>query len=154
RLLRRRRKHRTPLPASGRSRYALLCHDRFRDRDRRQGHGARSRLDGSGADRARGSRRVSGRTAEPVVARSVYFFGAGRADGRAGLRNRLGGKGANLAEMTRIGIPVPPGFTIATEVANAFASRGGRVPRAVTLQARAALRRVERIADARFGDPE
>ena len=86
--------------------------------------------------------------------RRVYFFGDGRADGRAALRDVLGGKGANLAEMTRLGIPVPPGFTISTAVAREFARSGGRLPRVVTEQARAALRRVERSAGARFGDAE
>ena len=50
------------------------------------------------------------------AAKSVYFFGGGRADGRASQRDLLGGKGANLAEMTRLGVPVPAGFTIATSV--------------------------------------
>lgn len=50
----------------------------------------------------------------------VYFFGAGKADGTAEMRNLLGGKGANLAEMTNLGIPVPAGFTITTEVCTAY----------------------------------
>ena len=50
----------------------------------------------------------------------VYFFGGGRADGKAKMKNLLGGKGANLAEMTNLGIPVPPGFTISTEVCISF----------------------------------
>jgi pyruvate,orthophosphate dikinase len=86
--------------------------------------------------------------------RSVYFFGNGRADGNARQRNLLGGKGANLAEMTRLGVPVPPGFTIATTVATEFSKAGGRLPDAVIEQARRALARVEKIAGARFGDPE
>jgi pyruvate, orthophosphate dikinase len=86
--------------------------------------------------------------------RSVYFFGDGRADGHAKLRNVLGGKGANLAEMTRLGVPVPPGFTIATDVAGAFSRAGGKLPEAVLAQARRALARVEKIAGARFGDAE
>ncbi len=70
------------------------------------------------------------------------------------MRDRLGGKGANLAEMTRLGLPVPPGFTIVTHVAQAFSSARGRLPAAVLAQARRALRRVERIAGARFGDAD
>jgi phosphoenolpyruvate synthase/pyruvate phosphate dikinase len=97
----------------------------------------------------RGAR--EGRTAP--ASRSVYFFGGGRAQGTAAMRD-LGGKGANLAEMTRLGVPVPPGFTIVTHVAQAFASAGGRLPDAVLAQARRALSRVERIAGARFGDPD
>ena len=50
----------------------------------------------------------------------VYFFGAGGADGNAAMKNLLGGKGANLAEMTNLGIPVPPGFTISTDVCTSF----------------------------------
>jgi pyruvate,orthophosphate dikinase len=84
----------------------------------------------------------------------VYFFGGGRADGNAKQRNLLGGKGANLAEMTRLGVPVPPGFTIVTAVASEFSRAGGRLPGAVIAQAQRALRRVERIAGARFGDAE
>ncbi len=86
--------------------------------------------------------------------RSVYFFGAGKADGRAEQRDRLGGKGANLAEMTRLGIPVPPGFTIATDVARHFVRADAALPDPVIAQARRALRRVERIVGARFGDAE
>ena len=86
--------------------------------------------------------------------RRVYFFGAGRADGSAKLRDVLGGKGANLAEMTRLGVPVPPGFTISTAVAHETARGHGRVPRGVIEDARKALARVERVMQARFGDPE
>ena len=102
----------------------------------------------------RGSRQGRGRTGGRAGGRRVFFFGDGRADGRASQRDTLGGKGANLAEMTRLGLPVPPGFTIATAVAKAFAEGGGRVPAGVLREARAALARVERIMGARFGDPE
>ena len=88
------------------------------------------------------------------AARRVFFFGDGKADGRAGLRDVLGGKGANLAEMTRLGIPVPPGFTIGTAVSHESAKRGGRLPKAVKQDARKALARVERVMGARFGDPK
>jgi pyruvate, orthophosphate dikinase len=104
------------------------------------------------AQRAAGERRPSGGRAKSR--RLVYFFGDGRADGSASLRNRLGGKGANLAEMTRLGVPVPPGFTIATDVARAYTEAGGKLPNDVIAQARRALRRVERIAGARFGDAQ
>ncbi|TMA32659.1 MAG: hypothetical protein E6J87_12325, partial [Deltaproteobacteria bacterium] len=84
----------------------------------------------------------SRKTRSGPARRSVYFFGAGRADGNAKQRDRLGGKGANLAEMTRLGVPVPPGFTIATTVAAEFSRAGGRLPEAVLAQARGAMRRV------------
>ena len=86
--------------------------------------------------------------------RRVYFFGAGKADGRSGMRDILGGKGANLAEMTRIGLPVPPGFTISTEVCAEFEAAGGRIPRQLAGEVAKALARVERIMGTRFGDPE
>jgi len=54
----------------------------------------------------------------------VYFFGGGKAEGRAGMKELLGGKGANLAEMSNIGVPVPPGFTISTQVCEYYYSHG------------------------------
>ena len=87
-------------------------------------------------------------------ARGVYFFGDGRAAGSAGMRDVLGGKGANLAEMTRLGIPVPPGFTISTQVCRDFTRARGRIPARVRDEVRRALRRVERSIGARFGDPD
>ncbi len=86
-------------------------------------------------------------------ARQVYSFGGGRADGDAGKKALLGGKGANLAEMSRLGLPVPPGFTITTEVCAATNAAGGRLPRTLAAEVRAALRRVERQIGMRFGDP-
>jgi pyruvate,orthophosphate dikinase len=88
------------------------------------------------------------------VKRSVYSFGAGRADGRASMRETLGGKGANLAEMTRLGIPVPPGFTISTAVCHEYARNRGRFSKPLREQVRRALARVERAMDASFGDPD
>ena len=85
--------------------------------------------------------------------RLVFFFGAGKADGHSGMRDVLGGKGAHLAEMTRLGVPVPPGFTIATQVASRWA-KGDRLPADVVRAARAALARVEKLMGSGFGDPE
>ena len=59
----------------------------------------------------------------------VYFFGAGKADGTGDMRDLLGGKGAGLAEMTRIGLPVPAGFTITTECCDYFLTHGRKYPR-------------------------
>ena len=59
----------------------------------------------------------------------VYYFGAGKADGNGSMRELLGGKGANLAEMSAIGLPVPPGFTITTEVCNSFYANKRQYPR-------------------------
>jgi pyruvate,orthophosphate dikinase len=84
--------------------------------------------------------------------RSVCFFGDGKADGRADDRNHLGGKGANLAEMTRIGLPVPAGFTISTEVCAAYFENGRRLPAKLKDDVRRALARVERVMGAGFDD--
>ena len=65
---------------------------------------------------------------ENVVAKLVYNFGRGKADGHAGMKSLLGGKGANLAEMTRLGIPVPPGFTISTRACGLYFEGGHRLP--------------------------
>ena len=86
--------------------------------------------------------------------RRVYSFGAGRAQGRASMRERLGGKGANLAEMTRLGVPVPAGFTLSTDLCNEFNRRGHVLPAAVQREVRAALVRVEKVMGGRFGDRE
>ncbi len=85
-------------------------------------------------------------------AKHIYLFGDGHADGSADMRDLLGGKGAGLAEMTNIGLPVPPGFTITTEVCTAFSERGRRYPDGLAEQARAGVRFVEQLLDRRFGD--
>lgn len=83
----------------------------------------------------------------------VYTFGDGAAEGRAGDRNLLGGKGANLAEMCSLGLPVPPGFTITTEVCNAYYANGRTYPEALDADVAAALDHIGRITGRRFGDP-
>ncbi|AUX26147.1 pyruvate phosphate dikinase [Sorangium cellulosum] len=88
------------------------------------------------------------------MARSIYFFGAGQADGDAQQKDLLGGKGAGLAEMTRLGIPVPPGFTITTEVCNAYYAAGKVLPAGVEDEIKAAIGRLESLLDARFGSPD
>ncbi|MGC8532390.1 MAG: pyruvate, phosphate dikinase [Acidiphilium sp.] len=82
----------------------------------------------------------------------VYSFGPGASDGSAALRNLLGGKGANLAEMASIGLPVPPGFTISTEVCTAYYENGQRYPEALQAQADAALAAIEAKTGRKFGD--
>ncbi|PZN09011.1 MAG: pyruvate, phosphate dikinase [Bacillota bacterium] len=81
--------------------------------------------------------------------RWVYFFD----EGSGADRNLLGGKGANLAEMTRIGLPVPPGFTITTEACKAYLAAGGRFPAGLMEQVEQQLERLEREIGRRFGDP-
>ncbi len=100
------------------------------------------------------SQRGAGARAKRASTRKVFFFGNGKADGRAELRELLGGKGANLAEMTRLGVPVPPGFTISTAVCADFGRAGGRIPDSVKRAARAALARVEKVMGRGFGDAE
>ncbi|MFM8753442.1 MAG: PEP/pyruvate-binding domain-containing protein, partial [Phenylobacterium sp.] len=85
--------------------------------------------------------------------RWVYAFGGGTAEGDASMRNLLGGKGANLAEMSALGLPVPPGFTITTEACNHFYGHDRAYPRTLQAQVEAALERVESLTGKRFGDP-
>src|SRR5437660_12655211 len=87
-----------------------------------------------------------------VKTRWVYTFGGGRADGDASMKNLLGGKGANLAEMSALGLPVPPGFTITTECCTFFYANGRTYPSDLTAQVKAGLARVEEQAGKRFGD--
>ena len=84
----------------------------------------------------------------------VYAFGGGKAQGRAGMRNLLGGKGAGLAEMAHLGLPVPPGFTITTEVCTYFHENGKTYPKNFKSQVEAALAEVGRITGKKFGDGE
>lgn len=83
----------------------------------------------------------------------VYTFGDGAAEGRAGDRNLLGGKGANLAEMCSLGLPVPPGFTITTEVCNAYYANGHAYPASLEADVVIALDHIGRLTGRRFGDP-
>ncbi|HXF93278.1 MAG TPA: pyruvate, phosphate dikinase [Nitrospiraceae bacterium] len=83
----------------------------------------------------------------------VYYFGDGRAEGSGGMKELLGGKGAGLAEMTNLGISVPPGFTITTEACVEYYKRGRTYPPGMWDEALAALKKVERSMGAKFGDP-
>ncbi|MBN1638288.1 MAG: pyruvate, phosphate dikinase [Ignavibacteriales bacterium] len=83
----------------------------------------------------------------------VYFFGGKKADGKADMKNLLGGKGANLAEMVNIGLPVPAGFTITTEVCTAYYENKRKYPKELEKQILDALRKTEKEMGAKFGDP-
>ena len=83
----------------------------------------------------------------------IFFFGNGKADGHAKMRDLLGGKGAGLHEMTRIGIPVPPGFTITTEVCKYYYDHQRRYPKNLEAQTNSALARMEKSLGRGFGDP-
>jgi len=82
----------------------------------------------------------------------VYGFGGGSADGAASMKNLLGGKGANLAEMSSLGLPVPPGFTITTEACVHYFTKGQTYPDALAGQVKAGLEKVEQITGKTFGD--
>ncbi|AQQ06256.1 pyruvate, phosphate dikinase [Roseibium algicola] len=84
----------------------------------------------------------------------VYSFGNGAAEGAANMRNLLGGKGANLAEMSSLGLPVPPGFTITTEVCTWYYEHEKSYPDALTAQVAEALEKVGEATNRKFGDPE
>lgn len=82
----------------------------------------------------------------------VYFFGKGQAEGNKRMKDILGGKGANLAEMASIGLPVPPGFTVSTEVCNLFLKKGERIPEDVEKQIYENLNKLEDQTGLKFGD--
>src|SRR5262245_41874870 len=84
----------------------------------------------------------------------VYFFGGGKADGNRHMKDLLGGKGSGLAEMTNAGLPVPPGFTITTEVCNIYYQQKGKVPAAVDSEIGANLKKLEQAAGATLGSTE
>jgi pyruvate,orthophosphate dikinase len=88
------------------------------------------------------------------MSKYVYSFGGGQADGRADMKNLLGGKGANLAEMSSLGIPVPPGFTITTEMCTLYYENKQQYPPELSEQVDAAIAKLEEIMGARFGDNE
>src|SRR5690242_21406230 len=82
----------------------------------------------------------------------VYFFGGGQAEGTKDMKTVLGGKGANLAEMTNLGVPVPPGFTISCDCCIEFL-REGRRSAGLEQEVEKNMRRLEEVAGKRFGDP-
>ena len=86
-------------------------------------------------------------------AKYVYSFGGGTADGKSEMKNLLGGKGANLAEMASLGIPVPPGYTLTTEVCTYFYDNDRTYPASLEAEADAAMAKVEEIMGTKFGDP-
>src|SRR5687768_6297431 len=81
----------------------------------------------------------------------VYFFGAGKADGNRTMKELLGGKGSGLAEMTNAGLPVPPGFTISTEVCNIYYREKTKIPAAIDREIDEQVRKLEKAAGATLG---
>ncbi|MBI3644715.1 MAG: pyruvate, phosphate dikinase, partial [Acidobacteriales bacterium] len=84
----------------------------------------------------------------------VYFFGAGKAEGHGDMKHLLGGKGAGLAEMTKIGLPVPAGFTLTTEVCDYFYKHGKKYPKELAAQVKANLARLEKATGKKLGDAQ
>ena len=105
---------------------------------------------------ARSTAKAKPEAAKPAVksGRYVYYFGDGKADGAGSMKPLLGGKGANLAEMTRIGLPVPPGFTITTEVCSYFYDHRRTYPPELKAQVERALAKVEKSVGKKLGDKE
>ena len=84
---------------------------------------------------------------------TIFFIGDGATEGTAAMKDLLGGKGANLAEMSNIGIPVPPGFTISTDVCREYLANPGALPETLRVGVTSAMARLERSTGRRFGDP-
>jgi pyruvate,orthophosphate dikinase len=84
----------------------------------------------------------------------VYFFGGGKAEGAAAMKSKLGGKGANLAEMTNLGIPVPPGFTISAEVCDLFYKKDRNYPAGLAREVEENLKSLEKMMGKKLGDPK
>src|SRR5439155_1040095 len=103
-------------------------------------------------EEAHGRRTKRKPAAKHKAAKCVYYFGEGKADGNGKMKPLLGGKGANLAEMTRIGLPVPPGFTISTEVCTYFYAHNRSYPRTMQAEVEEGIRGMERIMGTTFGD--
>ncbi len=102
---------------------------------------------------AKSAAKAAKKSAKKTLRKYVYFFGAGKADGKTEMKNLLGGKGANLAEMTNLAIPVPPGFTITTEVCTLYYKNNRKYPPELKTQVESALAKVEKIMGKKFGDP-
>ncbi len=82
----------------------------------------------------------------------VYSFGNGKAEGDSSMKNLLGGKGANLAEMSNMGLPVPPGFTISTELCTKYYDDGKKFPDSLDSEIKAAVKEIEKVIGSNFGD--
>ncbi|MFH1614774.1 MAG: pyruvate, phosphate dikinase [Planctomycetota bacterium] len=89
-----------------------------------------------------------------MASKRVYFFGSGKAEGNAKMKSILGGKGANLAEMTNLGVPVPPGFTISTAVCAEYSKRKGKWPEELKAEIQKNIAKLEKSMSAGLGDPK
>src|SRR5438045_7361203 len=107
------------------------------------------------APRRKSASKATAKSKKPSAkaTKRVYFFGNGKAEGRGDMKDLLGGKGANLADMTSIGLPVPPGFTITTETCADYNAAGGKLPAGLMDEVRQHLLKVEKATGKKFGDP-
>src|SRR5580698_6137344 len=120
----------------------------------KNGHGNGVRLGAKTVVKGAAAKAAPAKQAATAKAgKRVYFFGGAKAEGNKEMKNLLGGKGANLAEMANIGLPVPPGFTITTEVCTEFYTNGKKLPKALDADMRGAVARMEKLVGAKFGDP-
>src|SRR5687768_6439332 len=92
------------------------------------------------------------KTSSARATKRVYFFGNGKAEGRADMKDLLGGKGANLADMTLVPLPVPPGFTITTDTCGDYNDAGQKLPRGLMEEVRTNIAKVEKATGKKFGD--
>src|SRR5450631_460446 len=99
-------------------------------------------------------RPVKAKTSPSKNVKRVYFFGNGKAEGRATLKDLLGGKGANLADMTLVPLPVPPGFTITTDTCGDYNDAGQKLPKGLMEDVRANIAKVEKATGKKFGSAQ
>src|SRR6266851_3022835 len=100
------------------------------------------------------AKKATGKAKTSKAKKYVYFFGNGKADGNRNMKDLLGGKGAGLAEMTNAGLPVPPGFTISTEVCNIYYKEKSKIPAAIDREIGEHVRKLEKTAGATLGSSE
>ena len=98
------------------------------------------------------SKKKKSSTRSSRAPRMVYYFGSTKVDGRADQRTLLGGKGANLADMTSIGLPVPPGMTVTTDTCAAYYDHGSKMPTGLMDQVAKAIKTLEKETGKKFGD--
>jgi pyruvate,orthophosphate dikinase len=100
------------------------------------------------------AKKKAAKKAAPKTTKRIYFFGNGKAEANAKMKQLLGGKGANLAEMTNLGVPVPPGFTISTQTCHDFNALGKKWPKGLKEEVEKNVAKLEKAMDAKFGDPK
>ena len=100
------------------------------------------------------AKKASGAVKAAKSQKHVYFFGNGKADGNRTMKDTLGGKGSGLAEMTNAGLPVPPGFTISTDVCTIYYEQKAHIPDSIDAEIAENLRKLEKAAGAKLGSTD